>query len=45
MLNILVLLFAVTAFVLVGVLANLLALYQVRDRLDVIVKLLEKHKE
>jgi hypothetical protein len=45
MLYALYMLFAVTAFVLVAALGCLLALYQIRDRLDVVVKLMEKNKE
>jgi hypothetical protein len=45
LLHALYMLFAVTAFVLVGILGCLLALYQIRDRLDEIIKLQEKNKE
>ena len=45
MLTILLVLVVVTTFVLVSVLGSLLAVYQIRDRLDAIVKLLEEKQE
>lgn len=45
MLNMLLVLVTITTLVLVGVVGNLLALYQIRDRLDAMVKLLERDKE
>jgi hypothetical protein len=44
-LTILLVLVVVTTFVLVSVLGSLLAVYQIRDRLDAIVKLLEEKQE
>ena len=45
MANILMTLVGVTTLVLLGVIGNLLALYQIRDRLDTAVKLLEKNNK
>jgi uncharacterized membrane protein len=44
MIQVLLVISAITTFVLVGVLAGLMVTYQLRDRLDSVVKLLEKQR-
>lgn len=44
MVQVLLVISGITTFLLVGVLAGLMVIFQVRDRLDSVVKLLEKQK-
>jgi hypothetical protein len=44
MVQVLLVISGITTFLLVGVLAGLMVIYQLRDRLDSVVKLLEKQK-